>query len=88
MIRYILVRLLQAIPLLLGIAMVTFVIVHLAPGDPVEIAFKSLPGQIATGKVDQVVDYTGEGQLDMTGVVPIASSPTAFKPPDPILAAP
>ena len=47
---------------------------HIAPGDPVEIAFKSLPGQIATGKVDQVVEYTGEGQLDMTGVVPIAKS--------------
>jgi multidrug resistance efflux pump len=43
-------------------------------GDAVEIAFKSLPGQIATGKVDQVVEYTGEGQLDMTGVVPIAKS--------------
>ena len=49
-------------------------VAHIAPGDPVEIAFKSLPGQIATGKVDQVVEYTGEGQLDMTGVVPIAKS--------------
>jgi multidrug resistance efflux pump len=47
---------------------------HVAPGDPVEIAFKSLPGQIATGKVYQVVEYTGEGQLDMTGVVPKVKS--------------
>ena len=31
--RYIVKRLLQATPLLLGIATVTFVIVHLAPGD-------------------------------------------------------
>jgi peptide/nickel transport system permease protein len=37
MIRYILVRLLQAIPLLLGIATVTFFIVHLAPGDPMDM---------------------------------------------------
>ena len=47
---------------------------NVAPGDPVDIAFKSLPGQIATGKVDQVVEYTGEGQLDMTGVLPTAKS--------------
>jgi multidrug resistance efflux pump len=49
-------------------------VAHIAPGDPVEIAFKSLPGQIAMGKVDRVVEYTGEGQLDMTGVVPEAKS--------------
>ncbi len=49
-------------------------VAHIAPGDPVEIAFKSLPGQITYGKVDQVVEYTGEGQLDMIGVVPIAKT--------------
>lgn len=27
-------RLLQAVPLLLGIATITFLVVHLAPGDP------------------------------------------------------
>ncbi len=36
MIRYILKRLVQAIPLLLGIATVTFFIVHMAPGDPMD----------------------------------------------------
>ncbi len=36
MVRYILKRLAQAIPLLLGIATVTFFIVHLAPGDPMD----------------------------------------------------
>ena len=36
MARYILKRLAQAIPLLLGIATVTFFIVHLAPGDPMD----------------------------------------------------
>lgn len=37
MIRYVFKRLLQAIPLLLGIATVTFFIVHLAPGDPMDM---------------------------------------------------
>ncbi len=36
MLRYILKRLLQAIPLLLGIATVTFFVVHMAPGDPMD----------------------------------------------------
>jgi peptide/nickel transport system permease protein len=35
--RYIIKRLLQAIPLLLGIATITFFIVHLAPGDPMDM---------------------------------------------------
>lgn len=34
---YILKRLLQAIPLLIGIATITFFIVHLAPGDPMDM---------------------------------------------------
>jgi peptide/nickel transport system permease protein len=37
MVRYTLRRLLQAIPLLLGIATVTFVFVHIAPGDPMDV---------------------------------------------------
>ena len=37
MVRYIVKRLLQAIPLLLGVATVTFLIVHLAPGDPMDM---------------------------------------------------
>ena len=37
MARHILRRLLQAIPLLLGIATITFFIVHLAPGDPMDM---------------------------------------------------
>ena len=35
MLRYTLRRVLQAIPLLLGAATVTFVLIHLAPGDPI-----------------------------------------------------
>ncbi len=34
---YILKRLLSAIPLLLGIATITFFIVHMAPGDPMDM---------------------------------------------------
>ena len=34
---YIIKRLLQAIPLLLGIATITFFIVHIAPGDPMDV---------------------------------------------------
>ncbi len=37
MIRYIAKRLLQAIPILLGIATITFFVVHLAPGDPMDM---------------------------------------------------
>ena len=37
MLRYILKRLLQAIPLLIGIATITFMMVHLAPGDPMDM---------------------------------------------------
>lgn len=37
MIRYAFKRLLQAVPLLLGIATVSFFIVHLAPGDPTDM---------------------------------------------------
>jgi peptide/nickel transport system permease protein len=39
---YILRRLLQAIPLLLGIATITFFIVHLAPGDPMDMYYDRL----------------------------------------------
>jgi len=35
--RYTLRRLIQAIPLLLGIATITFVVIHLAPGDPMDM---------------------------------------------------
>jgi multidrug resistance efflux pump len=47
---------------------------NVAPGDTVEIAFMGLPGQIATGKVDEVLEYTGEGQIEVSGVVPTAKS--------------
>ncbi len=48
---------------------------NVAPGDSVEIAFKSLPGKIADGKVDAVLEWTGEGQLqrETSSQLPIAA---------------
>jgi len=43
-------------------------------GDVVEMAFASIPHHIATGKVDAVLEYTGEGQFLAAGVVPVAAS--------------
>ena len=43
--RYVLKRLLQAIPLLLGIITITFVIIRLAPGDPMEMYRESKRGR-------------------------------------------
>jgi multidrug resistance efflux pump len=43
-------------------------------GNVAEIAFKSRPGQIATGKVDVVVNYTGEGQFVPSLLLPIAAN--------------
>jgi membrane fusion protein (multidrug efflux system) len=43
-------------------------------GDSVDVAFKSFPNQIATGTVDAVLEYTGEGQQLTRGVIPVAAS--------------
>jgi multidrug resistance efflux pump len=47
---------------------------NIAAGDSVEIAFKSFPGRLALGKVDAILEYTGEGQLLTSGVVPSAAT--------------
>jgi multidrug resistance efflux pump len=47
---------------------------HVEAGDSVEIAFKSLPGEITTGKVQRVLEYTGEGQLAPGLAVPVAAN--------------
>ena len=39
---YVFKRLLQAIPLLIGIATVSFFIVHIAPGDPMDVYMEKL----------------------------------------------
>lgn len=43
-------------------------------GNVAEVAFKSRPGIIATGKVEAVVKYTGEGQFKATRYLPEAAS--------------
>ncbi len=46
---------------------------NVQPGDMVEIAFKSMPGKIATGKVDAVLEYSGEGQFVTSPQLPVAA---------------
>ena len=47
---------------------------NVKPGEEVEIAFQNFPGQLAMGKVDALLGFTGEGQLSTSGVVPVAAS--------------
>lgn len=47
---------------------------NVKPGNPAEIAFKSRPGQVATGKVKEVVEYTGEGQFTPNSLLPSAAT--------------
>jgi peptide/nickel transport system permease protein len=43
MLAYALRRLLLAVPLLIGITLVSFIVIHLAPGDPVEVMTGDMP---------------------------------------------
>lgn len=55
MARYIVKRLLQAIPLLLGIAVVTFVIIHVAPGDPIDVFLRpELQDRVDPARIDLI----------------------------------
>ncbi len=45
---------------------------YLKVGQPVEIAFKTLPGRIYTGKVQAVLRVTSQGQAVISGTVPPA----------------
>lgn len=47
---------------------------NVAPGDKVEIAFRRQPGMIATGKVDTVIKYTGEGQFAASEAIPVVAT--------------
>jgi peptide/nickel transport system permease protein len=40
MVRYIIRRLLSGIPVLLGVSLITFILMHVVPGDPVSVAFE------------------------------------------------
>jgi len=54
MLAYALRRLLLAIPLLIGITFVSFAVIHLAPGDPVEIQTGDL-SQVHSAKAYQAL---------------------------------
>lgn len=47
---------------------------YVEAGDTVEIAFRRIPGVIATGTVDAVVKYTGEGLFSASAKLPVAAS--------------
>jgi multidrug resistance efflux pump len=47
---------------------------NVASGDEVEIAFRRHPGTIATGKVDTVIKYTGEGQFLAKDSLPVVAT--------------
>jgi multidrug resistance efflux pump len=43
-------------------------------GNSVEVAFLSRPGEVASGKVESVVKYTGEGQFMASDVLPVVAT--------------
>jgi multidrug resistance efflux pump len=47
---------------------------NVATGDVAEVAFRRRPGTIATGKVEAVIKYTGEGQLVAADRLPSAAA--------------
>ncbi len=49
-------------------------LIHVKPGQPVEMAFKSQPGRLFRGTVADVIQATGEGQLLTSGKLPSAAS--------------
>ena len=46
MIRFIIKRLLLSVPLLLGIATLTFLVIHLAPGDPMDMLMNKFQSRV------------------------------------------
>jgi len=63
MIHYIVKRLLLAVPTFVGITVVTFAVVHLAPGDPAQQqADNATGGEISTGDYEQLRAYWGLDQ--------------------------
>ncbi|EMI26798.1 HlyD family secretion protein [Rhodopirellula europaea] len=47
---------------------------NVQPGDRAELTFKSRPGEVFTGAVEDIVQATGEGQFAVTGSLPSAAS--------------
>ena len=49
-------------------------LIHVKPGQDVELAFKSRPGQLFRGRVDDVIQASGEGQFTTGGKLPSSAS--------------
>lgn len=49
-------------------------LINMKVGDNVEVAFKSRPGEVFTGKVDLMPNFTGEGQMLPSSKLPEAAS--------------
>jgi multidrug resistance efflux pump len=49
-------------------------LMHVKPGQPVEMVFESRPGQLFLGTVDSIIEATGEGQFEAGGKLPSASA--------------
>jgi multidrug resistance efflux pump len=49
-------------------------LIHVKPEQNVELAFKNMPGRLYRGKVDSVLQATGEGQFTTSGKLPSAAS--------------
>ena len=48
-------------------------LIHVRPGQDVELAFKSRPGCLFRGKVENIIEATGEGQFTPGGKLPSAA---------------
>ncbi len=46
---------------------------NVKPGDAVELVFKTIPGQVFPGTVDEIIPATGEGQMLVVGNLPSAA---------------
>ena len=57
------------------------VVTFVKPDDPVEIALRSQPGRIVTGKVEAVIPTTGEGQFVTSGSLISAAEIMAIQRP-------
>jgi len=49
-------------------------LMHVKPGQDVEMAFSSMPGRLYRGKVDTVIQASGEGQFTTGGKLPSAAA--------------
>jgi multidrug resistance efflux pump len=45
------------------------IVKNVKPGDPVEISLKTRPGEVLAGKVEAIIQATGEGQFVTTGTL-------------------